>query len=117
MLCLNHVLQIKTALGISGVESKEYTWRSKISTPGAQIDLLVDRNDDVINICEMKYCSEEFVLDEELADDLIHKMETFQRETKTEKSLHITLVTTKGLKRNEYYGVVQNVITMEDLFK
>ncbi len=117
MLCLNHVVQIKSALGISGVETKEYTWRSKTSTPGAQIDLLVDRNDDVINLCEMKYSSEEFVLDEDLSDDLIHKMETFQRETKTGKSIHITLVTTKGLKRNEYYDVVQNVINMDDLFK
>lgn len=117
ILCLNHIPQIKEALGISGVETREYTWRSKKTKPGAQLDLLVDRSDGVINLCEMKYSSGEYTVDSDCADDLIHKMETFQKETDSDKAIHITLVTVNGIKKNEYSGIVQNVITAENLFK
>ena len=117
ILCLNHVAQIKEALGISGVETREYTWRSRKSSPGAQIDLLIDRDDGVIDLCEMKYSTEEYVIDALYERELLHKMHVYQDETQVRKSVHITLITVNGLKRNEHAGVVQNVITAEDLFR
>ena len=77
----------------------------------------MDRSDGVINLCEMKYSSGEYTVDSDCADDLIHKMETFQKETDSDKAIHITLVTVNGIKKNEYSGIVQNVITAENLFK
>ncbi len=116
LVCLNHVLQIKNALGITGVMTSEYAWRSKEHSPGAQIDLLIDREDGVINLCEMKYTSSPFTIDGDYEENLVNKMEAFCRETGTSKSIHITLVSANGLKQNEYAGTVQNIITADDLF-
>ena len=116
LICLNHIPQIKSALGISGVETEEYTWRSRNASPGVQIDLLIDRDDDVINLCEMKYSAEEYALEAAYEKELYHKMTVFQNETSTKKSIHLTLITTEGLKRNEYASAIQNVITAEELF-
>lgn len=115
ILCLNHVDKIKEKLGISGIETKEYTWRSKTSDPGAQIDLIIDRKDDVINICEIKFSVEAFVIDAAYEKSLIHKIEAFRTETGTGKALHLTMITGSGLKHNQYSGIVQNEITGLDL--
>ena len=117
IVCLSHIPQIKTALGISGVSNMEYSWKSKQIKDGAQIDLLIDRRDDIINICEMKYTDELFVIDSEYSKNLIHKTELFRTETGTKKALHVTLVSVNGLKKNEYLYVVQNVISGDALFK
>lgn len=116
ILCLNHISQIKTALGVSGVGSSEYSWRSKKSKPGAQIDLLIDRRDDIINICEMKYSENEYVIDADYEVNLKNKMEVFRKETDTKKALHITMVTANGLKHNAHWQVVLNEITADQLF-
>lgn len=116
MVCLNHIAQIKQALGISGVESMEYSWRSKMSDPGAQIDLLIDRKDSVINICEMKYTMDEYVIDADYEKQLRTKLAVFSRETSSRKSLHLTMITANGLRHNAYSGIVQNELTAEDLF-
>lgn len=116
LICLNHVAQIKSALGISGVETCEYTWRSKKAVPGVQIDLIIDRTDGVINLCEMKYSSAEFIIDSAYEKELLYKVEVFREETLTEKSVHITLVTENGLKKNEHSGTVLNTITVAELF-
>ena len=115
-VCLNHIAQIKNALGISGVETNEYTWKSRKTTPGIQIDLIIDRADGVINLCEMKYSSDEYVIDSAYEKELFRKMEVYRQETSTDKSIHITLVTVNGLKKNEYSGVVLNTITATELF-
>ena len=86
-VCFHHVRQIKQALGISGVLSNAYAWKSKKSKPGAQIDLLIDRRDDVINLCEAKYSQEEFAIDAEYEKDLIRKREVFRKETGSLKGL------------------------------
>lgn len=112
MVCLQHVRQIKHALGISGVQTAVSTW----SSPHAQIDLLIDRKDQVINICEMKFSINEFAIDKRYAESLRNKLGNFQQETATRKALFLTLITTYGLAENQYKGMVQNDIRMDALF-
>lgn len=116
IVCLAHVKQIKSALGISGVESAEYSWKSKKKKGGAQIDLLIDRRDDVINLCEMKCSDKEFEITEKYREELINKVEVFLEEVHPGKSVHVTLITSNGMKRNAYTDVVQNVIDPDSLF-
>ncbi|MDR0875554.1 MAG: ATP-binding protein [Clostridiales Family XIII bacterium] len=117
-VCLAHITKIKDALGISGVMTKVSAWRSKEQDgdeKGAQIDLVLDRNDNVINLCEMKYANETFVVDKKTDLDLRNKAAVFKRETKTKKAIHLTLVTTYGVKPGMYANTFQSEITMEDL--
>ena len=123
-VCLWHVPQIKQALGIAGVSSQVYSWtyrpkkqKGEEEDKGAQIDLLIDRNDKVINLCEMKFSETEYTVSAKEEENLRHRRSTFSEVTKTRKAVHITLVTTYGLKRTAHAGIVQQVVTMEDLFK
>ena len=116
MVCLLHINQIKKALGISGIETVEYAWRSTKSKPGAQIDLLIDRKDGVINICEAKYTMMPFVIDATYEEALRNKMYSFIEETSCKKALHLTMISSNGLSHNSYSGIVQNEITGDDLF-
>lgn len=115
-VCLLHTRQIKRALGISGIVSNDFAWRSKKTSPGAQIDLLIDRKDDVINICEMKYSAEEFAIDADYEKELIHKTEAFRSETESKKSLWITMITLSGTAQNEHKNIVATELTASDLF-
>lgn len=115
LVCLLHSDQIKRALGIWGIEMRELSWRAK-GTPGAQIDLLIDRRDDVINICEMKFSHDVFAIDADYKGELLRKLEAFEREVHPNKALHLTMVTMEGVARNERYDIVQHEITAEDLF-
>ena len=115
-VCLLHSRQIKNALSIMGVSSHEFRWESKEQTPGAQIDLIIDRKDDVINICEIKYSTEEFVIDRDYEQKLVHKVEAFRHETGTKKALWLTMITNNGIKKNQYSHVVANEVLAEDLF-
>lgn len=116
LVCLLHVDQIKKALGIYGVETVEYAWRSNNSKPGAQIDLLIDRKDGVINICEAKYTMAPFVIDAGYEEVLRNKIDSFIRETACKKALHLTFLSANGLSRNDHAGIVQNEITGDELF-
>ena len=113
---MQHTAQIRKKLGIPGVVTYLAAWRSKKSDPAVQVDLLIDRNDGIINLCEMKYAAGEFVIDKKQDEKLRNKKLAFTAETKTSKSVHITMVTTYGVKRNEYWGNIQSEITMNDLF-
>ena len=115
-VCFHHLRQIKQALGISGISSNVYAWKSKKSKPGAQIDLLIDRKDDVINLCEAKYSQEEFAIDAAYEKDLIRKREVFRNETGSKKALWITMITFSGLKKNPYRNEVVNEISSDVLF-
>ena len=117
LVCLLHTPHIKSAMGVTGVDSREYAWRSNVSKPGTQIDLLIDRRDQVINLCETKYTQDEFRIDEAYEKKLLHKKQVFLDETKTNKSIHLTMITVHGLLANAYAGIVQNSITAEDLFR
>jgi len=114
----NHIEQVKRALGIAGVVSRESAWsvRGDNSGNGMQIDLVIDRDDRVINICEMKFCRNEFSVDSEYARKIQERIETTQQFTGQKRTVVSVLITTYGLKRNEYSGRFQKVITMEDLF-
>lgn len=116
LVCLLHVRQMKMALGIQGVETEEYSWRSSESNPGAQIDLVIDRRDDVMNLCEMKFSMEPFRIDAAYEKNLLIKLEVFQRETGSKKALHLTLVSANGLARNAYANCVISEIDGDDLF-
>ena len=116
IVCLNHIAQIKGTLGISGVESMEYSWRSKKKKGGAQIDLLIDRRDDIINICEMKCTDKEFIITDEYRKELQNKVDTFIEEVNPKKSVHVTLISSNGIKRNEYTDIVQSIIDSDKLF-
>ena len=115
-VCMQHAAQIRQKLGISGVVTYSSSWRSKTSEPAAQIDFLIDRNDGVINLCEIKYTEGEFIIDKKQDENLRNKKSSFINETKTRKAVHITMITTYGVKHNEYWGRIQSEVTMNDLF-
>ncbi|MBP5545505.1 MAG: ATP-binding protein [Kiritimatiellae bacterium] len=119
-VCLRHSAQIKAALGISGIETKESAWRCSSRDPdvkGAQIDLVIERADRVVNLCEMKFCSEQFSIDAGYAASLREKVGAFKRETGTRANCHLTFVTTYGLRRNKYSSIAQSEVTLDDLFR
>lgn len=120
LVCLEHVEQIKRALQIGGVHSANYAWRCQRpqddAEKGAQIDLVLDRDDGIVNLCEMKFAAKEYAMT--AADDaaMRNKKAAFQRETGTRKAVHVTFVTTFGLAPNQYAGEVQSQVTLDDLF-
>lgn len=111
-LCLHHIRQIKLKLGISGVQSDVCAWKGD----GGQIDLLIDRRDQTINLCEMKFSQAEFEITKQYDEHLRERTECFRSETKTRKALNLTFVTTYGVKKNMYSGNVQSEIKLDDLF-
>ncbi|MCR5474942.1 MAG: ATP-binding protein [Lachnospiraceae bacterium] len=115
-ICMLHIPQIKKALGISGVSCQVYSWKSKKSDPGAQIDLLIERKDDVINLCEAKFTNDKYELDKEEYNKLQNRISVFQHETRTGKSVHTTMITVSGLKAGKYSDIVQSIITGDELF-
>ncbi|MBX7225401.1 MAG: ATP-binding protein [Chitinophagales bacterium] len=115
-VCLAHQQQIRKALGIDGIECSTYAWRSRTITDGAQIDLVMDRRDRVINLFEIKFSIAPFVIDKKYDEALRHKIAAFRYETQTNKSVFLSLLTTYGLKENAYSGHVQNSLTMDCLF-
>lgn len=116
LLCLNHIDKIKQALGISGVQTLVCSWRSSKAEKGTQIDLLIDRKDETINICEMKFYTGAFEITKEYEEKLQEKVRIFAEETDTQKSLLLTLITSFGIKQNKHSDIVQKQITMEELF-
>jgi AAA+ ATPase superfamily predicted ATPase len=116
LVALAHIRQIKASLGINGVLTSVSEWHSKNSQEGAQIDLVIDRNDKIINLCEMKYSNDMLLIDKEMDADLRHKKQVFRTETGTRKALHTTIISTYGVKRNSYSGNIQSQITVNDLF-
>ena len=117
-LCMTHVQQIKAALGIAGVLSNVYSWKKDTDdySNGAQIDMLIDRNDQIINLCEMKYSLFEYAIDADYEKSLRYKKSAFIDATKTRKAVHITMVTTYGVRQNSHSGIVQSEVTLDDLF-
>ena len=119
-VCKDHIDQIKHAIGIWGVMSEQSTWYSKpqkdSSARGAQIDMLIARRDHVINICEMKFSQSEYTIDKDYELQLRNKVGTFRDATGTHDALHVTMITTYGVKPNSHSGIVQSQVTLDDLF-
>ena len=116
MLCLNHVDQIKTALGISGITSNVFSWFGKGVSRFVQIDMLIDRADGVVNVCEMKFYGKAYVMSAKDEEDIERKVAAFIEATKTDKSIIVTMITSKGLERNEHSESVQKELTLDQLF-
>lgn len=119
-ICLKHIPQIKKALGISGVytTASAFFRKGTDETAGIQIDLLLDRNDHVINVCEMKFYNAELTIDKSMAMNFRNKLANFKTLSKTRKQVFLTLVTTFGVQQNKHsLGLVDVALTMEDLFK
>lgn len=117
--CLKHIPQIKKSIGIGGIYSQSAAFYKKATKgeAGAQIDLVIDRNDQVINLFEMKFYNEEFVITKEYADKLRKKMSVFREVTKTKKQLFYIMVTSFGLKKNQYSSsLIAQDLTLDDLF-
>lgn len=116
-VCLAHIPQIKRALGISGIETESSSWRSMSKKNGAQIDLVIDRRDNVINICEMKFSTGPFIIGKKYDTELRNKSSVFKHETRTRKAVFITMITTFGLQQGMYSGHIQNDLKMDVLFE
>jgi uncharacterized protein len=117
--CLKHLPNIKKALGISGVYTQSSTFLQKgnAEEKGAQIDLVLDRNDQIINLFEIKFYNTEFTLSESDAKALRNQMWVFKAKTKTKKHLMIVLLTTFGMEHNKHsLGLIENILTMDALF-
>ncbi|MES2776145.1 MAG: ATP-binding protein [Bacteroidota bacterium] len=116
-VCLYHLKQLKHALGIAAVDINVSSWRSSSKENGAQIDLVIDRRDQVINLCEMKFSINPFLIDKKYDTVLRNKIAAFKKETGTRKSVFLTMVTTFGLQKNSYAAAtVQNDVDMNALF-
>ena len=117
-VCFWHISQIKDALGISGIGSDVYSWRGTDSEGrGAQIDMLIDRADNTVNICEMKYGQGEFEMTAEDADKIRRRGALFASMSRAHKSIQNVLIASYGMKRTRHSGVIQSVVTLDDLFK
>lgn len=117
-ICLKHIQQIKNALGIGAIYSTASSWVGTSGTDKTQIDLLIDRDDGIINICEMKHYNALFSISKKYAHELKQKIFIFKEETKTKKNVMLTMVSTYGCIKNKYYlELIQNDLQLEDLFK
>lgn len=119
--CLWHGNQIKKKLGISGILTNEYAWRCKPNESkglrGVQIDLLLDRSDDIIDICEMKYSKDLFTITPDYGKELTRKREVFKAVTHSKSAIHTVFITTEGVTRNEQWNDIQAEVTLNDLFE
>ena len=119
-ICLKHIPQIKNALSIGGVYSEASTFSSKgkADLPGFQIDLLIDRNDYVINLCEIKFYNTDYIFTKKYAQELRLKMSLFKALSKTKKQIFLTMITTFPIIPNQYStGLVDQALTMNILFE
>ena len=116
-VCLLHSEQTKQALGLMTISTEISSWRSRQSSPGAQIDLLIDRKDGIINLCEMKYSKSEYSISTREEAQLRNRIVAFETETHIRKAVHLTMVTTYGIVKNSNSGLVQSEVMLDDLFR
>ncbi len=120
-VCFQHIPQIKMALGISGVVTNVYSWRIGPSfegaKDGAQIDMLIDRADNMVNICEMKFSKKEYIVTQDDSTSMSNKAERFSRAIGFGKSISMTMITVNGIAKAGYWSDIHNVVTADDLFK
>ena len=117
-VCFLHIRQIKKALGISGVITTQSAWsKRKDDECGTQIDLLLERRDNVVNMCEIKFYSDDFTVDGAYYRTILRRQALLETHLKRKNVIHNTLITTYGLVYNEYSGVFSSVITLDDLFE
>ena len=116
---IQHAGRIKAKLGIAGVRTSVSCWRHKaddVWPKGAQIDMLIDRADDIINVCEMKFCKGRYTIDREEYDAIENRRAAFEKLAANGKGVHVTMITTEGLSANKYADDIQSAATLDDLF-
>ncbi len=116
---MKHIEQVKQALEIGGIysESSSFIFQGNEDLPGIQIDLLIDRNDQVINVCEIKFQQKEFNITKSYTEQLQKKLFVFSEVSKTKKQIFLTMITTFGIHENKHsLGLVDNDLTMDVLF-
>jgi hypothetical protein len=107
-------MQIKKGLKCDQIQSKNFSWNNN----NAQVDLVIDREDDVINLCEIKFYNQDFSIDQDYFNILRNKENQYRTATKTKKSIYTAMVTTWGVKTNQYSkAIVSNTLTMQYLFE
>jgi hypothetical protein len=116
MVCLMHSDELKKALQIAGIQSEESSWVGSSNNKKAQIDLLLDRRDQVITIFEIKFSSELFTISKKYHQELLEKKTIFRESTKTKKAIFMAMITTYGIFENEYKNSIQNELTLDNLF-
>ena len=116
-LCLLHLPQIRRKLGISGVLTSAFSWRGVHNGEGTQIDLIIDRNDNIINLCEIKFSSGQYQIDKKYHESIRNKKSAFANSTHTRKAVQTTMITTFGLKKNDYSAEIVSEVTLDDLFE
>lgn len=117
-ICVAHIEQIKRALHIDTISTQFYSWRSKNTQErGAQIDIIIDRADKMINVCEVKYCQGLYSLDKLEYEKLLNRMQTFSKETNTRSGLYLTMITTEGLAESKYAKNIFAQVVLDDLFE
>ena len=117
LLCLLHLDEIKKALGIDRILNDASAWRSKQPEQNTQIDLVIERADHNVNLCEMKFSSGMYAIDKSYEQKLRERMSIFLAETMTRCSTRITLVTTYGVLQNKHSGIVNDEVLLDDLFE
>ena len=116
-VCILHISKIKQALGISGIASDVCSWYYRSSGHRAQIDLVIDRSDKCIDLCEMKYSDRDFELKKDYVEYLKERRDLFRDVTKTAKTLRLTLITSSGIKPGKHLSSIQGKLTIDDLFR
>ena len=116
-VCLQHVKGIKRALEIGGVKTTEYSWRG-VASDGkvAQVDLLIDRNDGIVDMCEMKFTKNEYALDENEWNAIARRRAALRMEVPPSKAIHVVMVTDGPMRQNAWSKEIVAFITAEDLF-
>ena len=115
-LCLSHIRQIKTALGILGVKTISYPWVSRMEKGGAQIDLIIERDDGITDLCEIKYTDRPFSISADYEQSLLNKREVFRKETGTKHALKLVMISAGGIAGVAHTEHIARVLTLDDLF-
>ena len=116
-ICMAHIPQIKRALRIDGISTLNYSWRSKTSKPAVQIDIIIERADKIVNVCEVKYSQDKYELDKEEYEKINRRRSTFIKETGLRHASWLTMITTEGLAKGMYSEMIQSQVTLDDLFE
>ena len=112
-----HSNQIKNCLGISRVRSIVYPWVSQAKKNGAQLDLVIERDDGITNICEAKYTDKPFSISADYELELLNKISAFRQETMTNNALKIVMICSDGIAGSAHTEHISKVLTLDDLFE
>ena len=116
-VCILHIDQIKNALGISGIASDVCSWTYRDKTQSAQIDLIIDRGDKTIDLCEIKYSDHEFELKKDYVEWVRERRDLFRMATGTNKTVRLTMIASSGVKQNMYSSSIQGKLSLNDLMQ